>query len=304
ISLFTLLPLRLISRVWGFINSIYLPQWLRKPVIGTYSRLFNCSLEEAILEDLRLYPNLGEFFKRDLKPGLRPITEGNNVVSPADGSIIHFGKVEDEKIEQVKGVTYSLRAFLGPQTWQQVNDQIIESTQQYRKNLLRNKTDQNTSLYHCVIYLAPGDYHKFHSPVEWQMIFRRHFPGKLLSVRPSFARWFPRLFTINERVAYIGEWMHGFFSLTAVGATNVGSIKVYCDDELKTNKPHFFGKRAFYDKKFDKTVKFAKGDAFGEFNLGSTIVLVFEAPNDFDFNVNSGDKVKYGQLLSSSSKQL
>ncbi|RWS26638.1 phosphatidylserine decarboxylase proenzyme-like protein [Leptotrombidium deliense] len=292
ISLIKMLPLRLLSRIWGIINSVYLPLWMREPIIGSYSRLFHCNVQEALVDDLKSYSNLGQFFRRDLKPGLRPIAKGNVVVSPADGTVVHFGRVENELIEQVKGVTYSLPAFLGPQTWKKVDD-----AESYCQNLF-SENQKKTSLFHCVIYLAPGDYHKFHSPCEWRVNFRRHFPGKLLSVRPSFASWFPRLFTINERVAYVGEWMHGFFSLIAVGATNVGSIKVYCDEDLRTNK--MFNRRtAFIDRTFTENVALTKGDSFGEFNLGSTIVLVFEAPDNFTFNVKTGDRIKYGQLLSS-----
>lgn len=32
-------------------------------------------------------------------------------------------------------------------------------------------------LFHVVIYLAPGDYHCFHSPTDWRVELRRHFPG-------------------------------------------------------------------------------------------------------------------------------
>jgi hypothetical protein len=38
-------------------------------------------------------------------------------VSPADGRVISFGPVDTCKVEQVKGVTYSLQGFLGEPTW-------------------------------------------------------------------------------------------------------------------------------------------------------------------------------------------
>lgn len=53
--------------------------------------------------------------------------------------------------------------------------------------------------------------------------------GSLMSVNPGVARWIKELFCHNERVVLSGEWPHGFFSLTAVGATNVGSIRIYFD---------------------------------------------------------------------------
>lgn len=42
-----------------------------------------------------------------------------------------------------------------------------------------NGKKSDCTLYQCVIYLAPGDYHRFHSPVEWSPTVRRHFPGML-----------------------------------------------------------------------------------------------------------------------------
>lgn len=48
-----------------------------------------------------------------------------------------------------------------------------------------------------------------------------------------------------------------------------------------------------------KGLNFQKGDNFGEFNLGSTIVLIFEAPKNFEFNVNQRDKVLLGSSLGS-----
>lgn len=109
-------------------------------------------------------------------------------VSPVDGKILHFCKVEKGLIEQVKGVNFTLPGFLGPQTWLsksssdsnllQSSSTQVSSLQQYQCNLIRNNSSESC-LYNCVIYLAPGDYHRFHSPAKWCVNFRRHFPGKI-----------------------------------------------------------------------------------------------------------------------------
>jgi phosphatidylserine decarboxylase len=206
VSMYKMLPLRTLSRMWGWINSIELPVIMRSPILRSYVRAFGCNLNEAVIEDLKHYKNLGEFFRRPLKPGIRPIDSSNGVVSPADGTILYLGKAKKGKVEQVKGITYSLQSFLGPLTWdyfkkpQQDNEYHVSD---YQKTLLINKDKIATQLYHCVIYLAPGDYHRFHSPAQWNINYRRHFPGKLLSVRPTFASWFPNLFNVNERVVYL-----------------------------------------------------------------------------------------------------
>ena len=122
-------------------------------------------------------------------------------MSPADGSVLNFGKVDSSHVDQVKGIKYSIPAFLGQPTWLQkdvVYGETMEADskfflpggtdsdwEQYKKSLL-HKPD--SELYQCVVYLAPGDYHRFHSPVSWTVQFRRHFQGKDDTFCSSFQR--------------------------------------------------------------------------------------------------------------------
>uniref|UniRef100_A0A3Q0SCX6 Phosphatidylserine decarboxylase proenzyme, mitochondrial n=1 Tax=Amphilophus citrinellus TaxID=61819 RepID=A0A3Q0SCX6_AMPCI len=285
VTLYRSFPTRLLSRAWGRLNGVELPTWLRKPIYSLYIWTFGVNMQEAAVEDLHHYRNLGEFFRRRLKPAVRPLC-----ASSSDGRILHFGRVKNSEVEQVKGVTYSLENFLGPQ-----NRRDSSSSSSFRDLLLLSP---DSDLFHVVVYLAPGDYHCFHSPTDWKVDLRRHFPGSLMSVNPGVARWIKELFCLNERVVLTGQWQHGFFSLTAVGATNVGSIRIYFDQELQTNMPRY-SKGSFHDRSYITNKVLKKGEAMGEFNLGSTIVLLFEAPKDFSFNLHPGQRIRVGEGLGS-----
>jgi phosphatidylserine decarboxylase len=51
------------------------------------------------------------------------------------------------------------------------------------KNEAQGRPDKK--LYHVVIYLAPGDYHGIHTPVDMTVTHRRHFPGTTCSLTTS-----------------------------------------------------------------------------------------------------------------------
>ncbi|KAF2714933.1 phosphatidylserine decarboxylase, partial [Pleomassaria siparia CBS 279.74] len=152
----------------------------------------------------------------------------------------------DEEFANVNGISYTLpNLFSGPQPKNGIptempTDQSTapapSSEAEVRADLALSTASRPwwapasektpSALYYCVIYLAPGDYHRFHSPVSWVVESRRHFAGELYSVSPYLQRTLPGLFTLNERVVLLGRWKWGFFSYTPVGATNVGSIKI------------------------------------------------------------------------------
>ncbi|XP_058129069.1 phosphatidylserine decarboxylase proenzyme, mitochondrial isoform X2 [Anopheles ziemanni] len=282
------LPLRLMSRAFGWVADRKVPKPARPMVYGLYSNTFGVKMEEAAAADFKEYKSLGEFFTRPLKEDARPIDPKTCFVSPCDGRILHFGAASSNLIEQVKGVSYSLEAFLGPPSWCKK-----DATDMVEK--VKKKASPDSVLYQCVIYLAPGDYHRFHSPALWKPELRRHFSGELLSVSPKIAGWIPGLFCLNERAVYIGKWKHGFFSYTAVGATNVGSVEIFMDEKLKTNKCK--KKKTFDELELPNDKYLEKGELVGQFRMGSTIVLIFEAPKEFKFNLFPGQRVKVGEKL-------
>ena len=57
-------------------------------------------------------------------------------------------------------------------------------------------------------------------------------------------------------------------------------VRVELDPELATNTRKWEAD-TFYQRLWEAGAAVRKGEYFGEFNLGSTIVLIFEAPRDF-----------------------
>ncbi|EXJ94897.1 phosphatidylserine decarboxylase [Capronia coronata CBS 617.96] len=257
----------------------------------------------------------------------------------------------EEEFANVNGISYTLPDFLSgsQQTGNSKQDASIKSrpsseaavsadlatTQPWWSPFSSPSTDKK--LYYCVVYLAPGDYHRFHSPVSWVCTARRHFAGELYSVSPYVQRMLPGLFTLNERVVLLGRWKYGFFSYIPVGATNVGSIVINFDKELRTNslttdteadrqaaaaaergEPYAGFSEATYANasKILGGHALRRGEEMGGFKLGSSIVLVFEAPagqrrkslnegsagdeegnGGFKWVVERNQKVKVGQAL-------
>lgn len=275
------------------------------------------------------------------------IVSDQSSASSASGSSVVHGDEEivkqEEEFAKVNGISYTLPDLLSGQTdGQKPHPTSDESTEvsaravsEVRAELALGEkpwydlvsADKKSSLYYAVIYLAPGDYHRFHSPTNWVVERRRHFAGELFSVSPYLQRTLPGLFTLNERVVLLGRWRYGFFSYVPVGATNVGSIKINFDRELRTNslltdtaadhaaeeasqrgEPYLGFSEATYENASPVLHGHAlrRGEEMGGFQLGSTVVLVFEAPSEkmeegkstgWHWAVEKGQIIKMGQAL-------
>lgn len=46
-----------------------------------------------------------------------------------------------------------------------------------------------------------------------------------------------------------------------------------------------------------KDIQLKKGELLGQFNMGSTVVMIFEAPKNFKFNLKTGQTIKLGEPI-------
>jgi len=270
--LYSLLPLASLSRGWGWLAATQFPQPIQFIILWVFSAATGCNRSECEFE-LHNYKSLSQFFTRRLKPNLRPVCRTSLLVSPADGTITNSAPLKNGCTQLVKGLTYSLDFFLGSLDniagvirdnddfhYKEFSPKMLLSPQ-YSHLLLNTRTQ----LYETTVYLSPGDYHRFHSPADWKVSMRRHFPGTLFSVSPSIVKLMPSCVVTNERVAWYGSWKFGTFIMVAVAATNVGDIKADFDPEISTNntdnvevsekiyeEPIIFRSVYFLNTKFDK----------------------------------------------------
>lgn len=273
---------RMRSRWFGSLTELHVPVAMRPSLYSAYAWRYGVNLDE-VRYPLDSFRCLQDFFCRKLRDGVRPVADlPHGMVSPVDGTVMSMGEVRDldARVEQVKGATYSLPAFLGFDPVQNMAE--------------------GSSICYVVLYLAPGDYHRIHSPCSLDFTFGRHFGGELLPVRTGFLQRVSDVFSVNERVVLSGSWRHGAMHYVAVGATNVGNIFLDFDPKLKTNKMREVVAYCGGDvssKRFPEPVRLGAGDAVGGFRLGSTVVLVFETKPDFQWKVAAGDKVQVGEPL-------
>lgn len=234
---------RNVSRMTGFMCSLWLPKPLRYVFYGGFAKVYGINMEEVEEPDFGHYETFTKFFTRNLKEGVRTVSEPKNaksMCSPCDGKVLTCGKINSEysTIDCVKGRSYRLDEFmlgtLGDSDQSEIVSDIPNNSQVAA--MLEKVKSRGNQLMYMVIYLSPADYHRFHSPAIHTGDYRRHVVGYLSPVKPSHVNKHKDVFKNNERVNIFGRWAQGFYFESAVGATNVGSIKLDFDTDVLTNK--------------------------------------------------------------------
>ncbi len=268
------LPKHLLSRfIYSFMRSR--TGWLKNVTIRVFLRGYAVNMQEAVNPDPLAYASFNEFFTRPLKAAVRPLPSSpGSIVSPVDGTVSQSGRLEGDAIIQAKGHRYSVQALLG-------GDAAVAS--RYAGGDF------------ACIYLAPYNYHRIHMPLAGRVVRTLYVPGDLFSVNAATVRTVPGLFARNERVVCEFAGQAGNVALVLVGALFVGSIETVWNGEVN---PPPRRSRGVVDLPAGTGTELSLGAEVGRFNMGSTIVLLFE-PGAMAFSptLTPGTTVRMGEPI-------
>ncbi|WP_373070830.1 phosphatidylserine decarboxylase [Sulfurimonas sp.] len=219
------------------------------------------------------YKSLNKLFTRKLEKQREFSLDGDDFISPCDSWISACGEIKEDTALQIKGMEYSCGDFLG------------DSFSEEEKALVKDGTFIN-------FYLSPKDYHRYHMPTNTKVLKVVHIPGKFYPVNVPSLNKRINLFIENERVVLKCQAQNGkCYYMVLVSALNVGVMQVGFEPNIKTNAD--VQNSSVYEY---ENMNLDKGDDFGCFEMGSTIVILTEK-NMLKLNINNNDNVKFGQTI-------
>lgn len=269
---YRLAPQRALSELIGWGARASLPAPLRTAIIGAFARRFDIDIAEAE-KPLAAYSGVEEFFTRRLRPGARPLpADPDIVVSPADGTTVIAGRVEQGTLLEAKDARFSLTQLLAdPEAAARLEGGS-----------------------YVITYLSPRDYHRVHAPVAGRIVASAHIPGELFPVNDASLKREPGLFARNERFVTFLEGPAGFCAVAMIAAIGVGHITASYDPSINTHEK-VVGEVT--RKRYQGTPELARGDELGIFHLGSTTVVVFERDRVALDDLTPGSKSRMGQPI-------
>jgi phosphatidylserine decarboxylase len=273
-----LVPKHALSRLVGGLARARAPRLARVAAMRAFAARYGVDLSECGALDS--FETFSEFFARPLRPGLRPIAPGDEVIaSPVDGCVSQAGRSEGGRLLQAKGIEYRLEALLG--------DDAVAAR-------LRGGP-------FATLYLSPRDYHRIHFPLGGAVTGCRYLPGALWPVNGPAVRNIPGLFSANERLATLLETPLGACAVVAVGAAVVGRIRAYYDPSVPlSNTPRARPPARDYRV----PIPVAKGQELGAFEMGSTVIVLLEPGRAaLSPTLKEGVRVRVGQAIGGRARQ-
>ena len=260
------LPRRLATDFMGWFSKIEIPIVARSS-IALWKLFSDVDLTDAAESK---FPSMHACFTRTLKPGARPVAAETEVIaSPCDAIVGAHGKVEGDKVHQIKNAPYRLSELLGD----------AAGAEPYMGGS------------YVTLRLTAGMYHHFHAPHDMTVDQITYIAGDCWNVNPIALKRVERLFCKNERAAIRCRLEDGTpMMLVAVAAVLVASIRLSFLDTAKSLR--LGGARTI-----PVEAHVRKGQEMGYFEHGSTIVLLLPRGFRFANGIETGTRIRAGQAL-------
>ena len=170
------------------------------------------------------------------------------VVSPVDGAVSQAGYTTAGQCVQAKGIEYPVARLLDSE----------EAAKPFVGGAF------------ATLYLSPRDYHRIHAPLGGTIDGYSYVPGAFWPVNRASVRLKDSLFCVNERLITYLTTPLGKCAVVKVGATCVSRIRASYADVVTHQ-----GARGRVQT-FQTPIPVQKGDELGRFEMGSTVILLFE----------------------------
>lgn len=277
VALHYLIPQLLLTKIAGWFAQ---QKWgaVTHLVIRAFVKKYKVNMTEAENPAINSYATFNQFFTRPLAENARPIVQDtDSLCFPADGKISQFGTIQQNQLIQAKGHYFDLEALLA-------GDQ--ELTKQFANGQF------------ITTYLSPRDYHRVHMPCDATLRKMIYVPGDLFSVNPFLAQHIPNLFARNERVICLFDTEFGSMVQILVGATITASIKTKWAGVVNAPRPAEIKVWSYPAKEEQGAIHFHKGEEMGAFQLGSTVINLFQQGRiNFAEYLTEDTLVKMGEAL-------
>lgn len=261
------LPRRFATELVGRIARIEHPL-IAKPSLGLWKFFAGVDLSDA---RTTRFKSLRDGFVRPLRDGARAFdSDPDTIASPCDALVGAHGRIEDDRLYQVKGFPYRLGDLIPDP----------ELVARFRDGSF------------VTLRLTAGMYHRFHAPADIAVEGVTYISGDCWNVNPIALKRVERLFCRNERAVIEARTLVAGQPLliVPVAAILVASIRLHCLDTERTLRDHGPGRTPC-------TARIGKGEEMGWFEHGSTIILFLPKGMTLAETLVEGEAIRAGHVI-------
>ncbi len=261
------LPRRFATQLVGRLARIEHPL-IARPSLALWKFFAGVDLSDA---RTTRFKSLRDGFVRPLRDGARVFdSDPDTIASPCDALVGAHGRIEGDRLYQVKGFPYTLGDLIP-------DPELVDRFRDGSFLTLR---------------LTAGMYHRFHAPTDIVVEGVTYLSGDCWNVNPIALKRVERLFCRNERAVIEARTLISGQSLliVPVAAILVASIRLHCLDTVATLRDHGPGRTAC-------SARIGKGEEMGWFEHGSTIILFLPKEMRLADSLVEGEAIRAGTIV-------